>query len=65
MFSLTVPTLASIYNGPNENIGSSRLGINASIFPIHYLYGWLDKYFNIHFHLPTLRLLPTDYSLCW
>ena len=64
MFSLTVPTLASIYNGPNENIGSSRLGINASI-PIHYLYGWLDKYFNIHFHFPTLRLLPTDYALHW
>ena len=48
-FSLVVPMLASIYNDLNEIVCSSKPGINASIFPIHYLYGWLGEYFNTHF----------------
>ena len=39
--SLVVSILASIYNGLNEITCFSKLEINASIFPIHYLYRWL------------------------
>ena len=38
-FSLVVSVLASIYNDLNEIACSSKLGTNASIFSIHYLYG--------------------------
>ena len=41
--------MANIYNGLNEIACSSKLGTNASIFPIHYLYKWLGEYFDTHF----------------
>ena len=52
-FSLVVPMLANIYNGLNEIACSSKPGTNASIFPIHYLYGWLGEYFDTHFISPS------------
>ena len=48
-FSLIVPVLVSIYNGLNKIAYSSKLGTNASIFSIHYLYSWLGEYFDTHF----------------
>ena len=48
-FSLVVPVLASIYNSLNKIACSSKPRTNASIFPIHYLYGWLGEYFDTHF----------------
>ena len=52
-FSLVVPVLASIYNDLNEITCSFKPGTNASIFPIHYLYGWLGEYFDTHFISPS------------
>ena len=52
-FSLVVPVLANMYNGLNEIACSSKPGTNASIFPIHYLYGWLGEYFDTHFISPS------------
>ena len=57
-FSLVVPMLASIYNNLNEIACSSKPGTNASIFPIHYLYGWLGEYFNTHFISPSWNHPP-------
>ena len=57
-FSLAVPMLASIYNDLNEIACSSKPGTNASIFPIHYLYGWLGEYFNTHFISPSWNHPP-------
>ena len=57
-FSLVVLVLASIYNDLNEIVCSSKPGTNASIFLIHYLYGWLGEYFNTHFISPSLNHPP-------
>ena len=57
-FSLVVPVLASIYNGLNEIVCSSKPGTNASIFHIHYLYGWLGEYFDTHFIYPSWNHPP-------
>ena len=57
-FSFVVPVLANIYNGLNEIACSSKLGTNASIFPIHYLYGWLSEYFDTHFISPSWNHPP-------
>ena len=51
--SLVVPVLANIYNGLNEIACSSKPRTNASIFPIHFLYGWLGEYFDTHFISPS------------
>ena len=49
--------LLSLYAGYasllNEIVCFSKLGTNASIFPIHYLYGWLGEYFDTHFLSPS------------
>ena len=50
--------LARIYNGLNEIACSSKPGTNASIFPIHYLYGWLGEYFDTHFISPSWNHPP-------
>ena len=47
-----------MYNGLNEIVCSSKLGTNASIFPIHYLYGWLGEYFDTHFLSPSQNHSP-------
>ena len=66
-FSLVVPVLASIYNDLNEIACSSKPGTNASIFPIHYLYGWLGEYFDTHFishswnHPPWMTYYADDF----
>ena len=57
-FNLTIPMLASIYNCLNEIVCSSKLGTNASIFPIHYLHGWLGEYFDTHFLSPSWNHYP-------
>ena len=51
--SLAILVLANIYNYLNEITCSSKPGTNASIFPIHYLYGWLGEYFDTHFISPS------------
>ena len=67
-FSLVVLVLASIYNGLNEIDCSSKPRTNASIFPIHYLYGWLGEYFDTHFislswnHSPRMTYYPDEFS---
>ena len=57
-FSLVIPVLASIYNDLSEIACFSKPRINASIFPIHYFYGWLDEYFNTHFIFPSWNHPP-------
>ena len=57
-FSFVVPVLASIYNGLNEIACSSKPRTNASIFLIHYLYGWLGEYFDTHFISLSLNHPP-------
>ena len=57
-FSLTAQVLASIYSDLNEITYSSKSRTNASIFPIHYLYGWLGEYFDTHFISPALNHPP-------
>ena len=52
-FSLVVSVLASIYNGLDEIVCSLKPWTNASIFPIHYLYGWLGEYLDTHFISPS------------
>ena len=60
--------LASISNSLNEIACSSKLGTNASIFPIHYLYGWLGEYFDTHFishswnHPPRMTYYADEFS---
>ena len=48
-FCLVVSVLANIYNDLNEIASFSKSETNASIFSIHYLYGWLGEYFDTHF----------------
>ena len=52
-FSLVVPVLANIYNGLNKTACSSKPRTNAFIFPILYLYIWLDEYFDTYFISPS------------
>ena len=62
MFSLAILVLGSIYNEFNKMVCSSKFGANASIFPIHYLYGWLNEDFDIHFISQSIKPLPIDDS---
>ena len=48
----------AFYNNLNEIACSSKPGTNASIFPIHYLYGWLGEYFDTHFISPSWNHPP-------
>ena len=48
-FCFVVSVLANIYNDLNEIASFSKSETNASIFSIHYLYGWLGEYFDTHF----------------
>ena len=57
-FGIVVPVLANIYNDFNEIACSSKLGTNASIFPIHYLYGCLGENFDTHFISPPWNHPP-------
>ena len=57
-FNLVVPVLANIYNDLNEITCSSKPETNASIFPIHYLYGWLGEYSDTHFISPSWNHPP-------
>ena len=50
--------LVSIYNNLNEITCSLNLETNASIFLIHYLYEWLDEYFDTHFISPSWNHPP-------
>ena len=57
-FNISIPVLANIYNCLNEITCSSKPRTNASIFPIHYLYGWLGEYFDTHFISPSWNHPP-------
>ncbi|PHT53835.1 hypothetical protein CQW23_08297 [Capsicum baccatum] len=49
--SLAVSVLASIYRGLNAILECPQLDLVRACFPVHYVYGWLDRYFNTHFPL--------------
>ena len=63
MFSLAILVLGSIYNEFNKIVCSSKFGANASIFPIHYVYGWLNEDL-IFISSLNPKPLPIDDSLC-
>ncbi|KAF7131642.1 hypothetical protein RHSIM_Rhsim09G0065400 [Rhododendron simsii] len=48
-FYLVVPVQASIYRGLNDIAKSSNPGKCDAIFPVHYVYAWLEEYFSTHF----------------
>ncbi|KAF7127722.1 hypothetical protein RHSIM_Rhsim11G0065400 [Rhododendron simsii] len=48
-FCLAVLILASIYRGLNDIAKSSTPGKCDAVFPVHYVYAWLGKYFGTHF----------------
>ncbi|KAF7136170.1 hypothetical protein RHSIM_Rhsim08G0106900 [Rhododendron simsii] len=48
-FSLAVPVLASIYHGLREITSSPNPSKCGAAFPIHYVYGWLGRYYDSYF----------------
>ncbi|KAG5541834.1 hypothetical protein RHGRI_021618 [Rhododendron griersonianum] len=48
-FSLAVPVLASIYHGLREITSSPNPSKCGTAFPIHYVYGWLSRYYDSYF----------------
>ncbi|KAG5523751.1 hypothetical protein RHGRI_030662 [Rhododendron griersonianum] len=48
-FSLAVPVLASIYHGLREITSSPNPSKCGAAFPIHYVYGWLSRYYDSYF----------------
>ncbi|KAH0672542.1 hypothetical protein KY290_026621 [Solanum tuberosum] len=48
-FSLALPFLASIYRGLKDMSTSSNLGACDILLPIHYVYGWIDEYFETYY----------------
>ncbi|KAG5553873.1 hypothetical protein RHGRI_011665 [Rhododendron griersonianum] len=48
-FSLAVPVLASIYHGLREITSSPNPSKCGAVFPIHYVYGWLSRYYDSYF----------------
>ncbi|KAF7152593.1 hypothetical protein RHSIM_Rhsim01G0078000 [Rhododendron simsii] len=48
-FSLAVPVLASIYHGLREITSSPNPCKCGAAFPIHYVYGWLGRYYDSYF----------------
>ncbi|KAF7134625.1 hypothetical protein RHSIM_Rhsim08G0105700 [Rhododendron simsii] len=48
-FSLAVPVIASIYHGLREITSSHNPSTCGTAFPIHYVYGWLDRYYDSYF----------------
>ncbi|KAL0416124.1 UNVERIFIED_CONTAM: hypothetical protein Slati_3444300 [Sesamum latifolium] len=49
--SLTIPVLASIYEGLNTIATSPRLARTDPSFPIHFVYAWLTCYFKTHYSI--------------
>ncbi|KAL0405766.1 UNVERIFIED_CONTAM: hypothetical protein Slati_3890500 [Sesamum latifolium] len=47
--SLTIPVLASIYEGLNIAATSSRPARTSHSFPVHFVYAWLASYFKTHY----------------
>lgn len=48
-FNLAIPVLASIYRGVNDIANSSKPWKCDSVILVHYVYAWLEEYFNTHF----------------
>ncbi|KAF7150749.1 hypothetical protein RHSIM_Rhsim02G0072700 [Rhododendron simsii] len=48
-FSLAVPVLASIYHGLREITSLPNPSKCGAAFPIHYVYGWLGRYYDSYF----------------
>ncbi|CAL8088692.1 unnamed protein product [Prunus armeniaca] len=57
-FSLAVPVLASIYKGQNDISSADDLGNCTTVLPLHYVYGWLGKYFDTHFTSSFTKSIP-------
>jgi len=57
-FSLVVPVLASIYRGWSGIFSATKPLNSMSFFPAHYLYGWLEWYFNTHYVLDLAPVGP-------
>ncbi|CAL2229820.1 unnamed protein product [Prunus armeniaca] len=57
-FSLAVPVLASIYKRQNDISSADDLGNCTTVLPLHYVYGWLGKYFDTHFTSSFTKSIP-------
>ncbi|KAG5550487.1 hypothetical protein RHGRI_015454 [Rhododendron griersonianum] len=55
-FSLAIPVLASIYHGLREITSSPNPSKCGAAFPIHYVYGWLGRYYDSYFLSDPTRL---------
>ncbi|KAH7859172.1 hypothetical protein Vadar_032500 [Vaccinium darrowii] len=67
-FSLAIPVLASIYRGLNDIANSSEPWKCDSVLLVHYVYAWLEEYFNTHFgsdpkSAPFRRVFNTHFAL--
>ena len=49
--NLAVPVLTRIYHGLNRIATSTHAGSSDACFPVHYVYGWLSRYFDTYFLL--------------
>ena len=49
--NLAIPILARIYHGLNRIATSTYAGSSDACFPVHYVYGWLSRYFDTYFPL--------------
>ena len=49
--NLAVPILARIYHGLNKIAIFIYVGSSNACFLIHYVYGWLSRYFDVYFPL--------------
>ena len=56
--NLAVPVLARIYHGLNRIATSTHEGSSDVCFPVHYVYGWLSRYFDTYFPLSNKVIGP-------
>ena len=50
--SLAIPVLTSIYRGLNLIARSRKPSRSKYCFPVHFVYGWLAKYYDTHDPIP-------------
>ncbi|XP_071921364.1 uncharacterized protein [Coffea arabica] len=48
-FCLAIPVLASIYHRLREIVHAHNLGERGITFSIHYVYAWIDQYFDVYY----------------
>ncbi|PHU09265.1 hypothetical protein BC332_21125 [Capsicum chinense] len=59
MVSLVIPVLASIYNGLNKISSIVQLNQIKVYFSIHYVYGWIARYFRTQYLFACGPSVPT------